>query len=130
MIRRLKRDVLAELPPKIRQIVSLPLNGAAGLVDAENKAWAAHESTLASLREAVDAAAVELLIAETSGESAAAAQEVYKAAVAKLNDQFKLAFQTMSKIRCELAVAKAPKVAEYVLSAPGVHREGGGVRSP
>ena len=46
MVRRLKTDVLTELPPKVRQIITLPANGMASAVKAEAKTLAKWEDVL------------------------------------------------------------------------------------
>ena len=48
MIRRLKADVLTELPAKRRQVVSIPPNGAGDLIDAEIRAYEEWEAAKAS----------------------------------------------------------------------------------
>ena len=49
MVRRLKKDVLKELPPKYRQVVVLPTNGSQDAVDNERKAWEDLEGRLNQL---------------------------------------------------------------------------------
>lgn len=110
MVRRLKRDVLTELPPKRRQIVVLPGNGASDAVQRERDAWDAVESTLDGLRWAADQA------------HALGDDEAYRAAVAALQEAARVAFGEISKIRHEVAVAKAPAVVEHV---QGLLEDGG-----
>lgn len=50
MVRRLKADVLTELPPKRRQVVEVGANGAAATVRAEAEAFARQEEALDALR--------------------------------------------------------------------------------
>lgn len=102
MVRRLKKDVLTDLPAKRRQVVVLPLNGDASVVDAENAAWEQQEEHLQALRLAVNLAAV-------SGD-----EEAYKAAVAALQEGAKLAFEQISAARKAVALAKLPKVIEHL----------------
>lgn len=104
MVRRLKKDVLIDLPPKRRQIIELPANGAARAVAAETKAWDERESTLDALREQADAA-------HASGD-----RDAYEAAVERLRAAGKVAFEEMARARHDVAVAKAPRVAEHVLN--------------
>jgi SWI/SNF-related matrix-associated actin-dependent regulator 1 of chromatin subfamily A len=102
LVRRLKRDVLRELPPKRRQVIVLPTDGAAKAVAAEAKAWAAHEERLATLRGDAD-------FAHASGDPSA-----YKAAVEALKAASNIGFQEISQERKNVAVAKIPKVIEHV----------------
>lgn len=104
MIRRLKKDVLTELPPKRRQIVEIAANGAADLVAAERSAWAACEERLEKLRAAAE-------LAKTGTE------DEYKAAVERLTEGARAAFEEGSKIRHEVALAKVPYVFEFVADA-------------
>ncbi|KKK72678.1 hypothetical protein LCGC14_2901470, partial [marine sediment metagenome] len=56
MVRRLKSEVLKELPPKVRQVIEIPANGARQVVEAEGKALAQVEDKLATLKAAVELA--------------------------------------------------------------------------
>lgn len=105
MVRRLKKDVLKELPPKRRQVIPLPANGSAKFVKMEQEAMKAHEDRMAAVQ-------AELDFAHASGD-----EEAYKAAVAALREAQAVQFSEMARVRAELAVAKAPKVVEYVESA-------------
>lgn len=102
MIRRLKKDVLTELPAKRRQIVPLPQNGAAPKVAAEWKVMRANEEALAALRARVELAKA----SDNEGE--------YKAAVHALRAGSQKAFDELSKARHETALAKLPAVLEHV----------------
>lgn len=104
LIRRLKRDVLRELPPKRRQILVLPPNGAEGAVRAEREAWERYESELAELRAAVE-------LAKAEGDDA------YRDAVARLRDAARAAFTDLSRLRRATALAKVPHVVEHVREA-------------
>lgn len=105
MIRRLKADVLSELPAKRRQVIELAANGAAGIVEKEANAWAAHQETLTALREAVELAKV------------LEDQEAYAEAVEALREGSSAAFEEMAQIRHDVALAKVPYVIEHVASA-------------
>ena len=104
MIRRLKADVLTELPAKRRAIIELPANGASGAVDAEVEAYSRHEEQLDALRVAVELA------------KASDRQEDYEAAVGALKVTAQAAFAEMSKLRHETAVAKIPYVIDHIRS--------------
>jgi len=111
MIRRLKRDVLAELPAKRRQVIVLAPNGAGKAVAAETKAYEAHAG-LADIRATADAA------------HAAGDTQAYEAAVASLQAGTRLAFAEMARVRHDVAVAKVPMVIEHLqdLLAGGVEK--------
>lgn len=111
MIRRLKADVLTELPAKRRSIIELPANGASGAVAAETKAYEANEERLAELRAAVE-------IAKASDDP-----EEFKAAVERLRQAASAAFTEMSKLRHATAVAKLPYVIDYVRDLVGHGRK-------
>lgn len=101
MVRRLKADVLTELPPKRRQIVEVEGNGATNAVRAEREAWDRQEEEFERLQ-----SSVELAKAETADE--------YGEAVARMRQSVKAAFEEISKLRHATALAKAPKVADHV----------------
>lgn len=105
MVRRLKREVLKELPAKQRQIIPLPLNGAKKLVEQEAKAFDRYENGLNELHDDAD-------FAHASGN-----EKAYKAAVAALAEAQKVAFEEMSEVRKAVAVAKVPKVIEHLENA-------------
>lgn len=64
MIRRLKADVLTELPAKRRQVIEIPANGASGAVAEERRIYQNHQAYIEALeeqlREAEIAAAYDL----------------------------------------------------------------------
>lgn len=102
MIRRLKRDVLTDLPAKLRQVIELPANGAAAVVQRENSAIAQYEARITALRTAVE-------LAKASDDPAD-----YEAAVAALQGGMTVAFTELSKLRHEVALAKVPDVIAHV----------------
>lgn len=103
MIRRLKKDVLTELPPKVRQVIEVDANGAAGVVAREREEWERHQEIIENLQ-----AEVELAKAGT--------KEEYEAAVLRLRKCQQVAFTEMAAIRHEVALAKVPKVIEHLES--------------
>ena len=102
MVRRLKADVLTELPPKRRQVIELPPNGSSGLVEQEQRAWAAHEDKLDAIRDDLELAA------------AAGNEDAYQAAVARLKDGMQLAFTEISQARHKLALAKVEAATGHI----------------
>jgi len=99
MVRRLKSEVLTELPAKRRQIIPLAWNGASAAVKRLNAEWEAREAKVATLRVAALGAATD---------------EEYKEAVKALSDAEKIAFEEISTARRELAIEKCPKAIEHI----------------
>lgn len=98
MVRRLKAEVLKELPPKRRQVIEIPANGASSLVERERSL---HDE-LDSLREQAEKA--------MEADDAAA----YAKASEALAEAEQAAFEEMSQLRHDSAVAKAPHVVEHI----------------
>ena len=105
MVRRLKADVLTELPAKRRQVIEIPANGAAGTVAAEAHAWALRQDEVAMLQAAVE-------LAKASDD-----EEEYREAVRALQVGMMAAFTEMSALRHETALAKVPWVIEHLADA-------------
>jgi len=105
LVRRLKKDVLKDLPAKRRQIIELPANGASKLVAAEQAAWSAQEERLSALKLAVD-------LSKVSEDP-----EAYQRAVAALRDGATAAFEEMSAARHDTALAKVDYVVDHVADA-------------
>jgi len=102
MIRRLKSQVLTELPAKTRQIVSLPSDAVAHLLKKEAAAADGFEDKIAGLE-------IKLEMSKASDNP-----EDYANAVANLKKAYSVAFEEMAKIRMELAVVKIPFVCDHV----------------
>lgn len=110
MIRRLKAEVLTELPPKRRQIIEIPVAGAvAKTVKAELAAWEEKEKALANLKAEVKMAKAKAGDNETDAD--------YLEAIKQLKDAQSAAFNEISKIRHETAVSKIPFVIDYLRDA-------------
>ncbi len=103
MVRRLKRDVLKELPPKVRQVVEFELEGDAALAVTREKAAVADRAEhMITLKLAVELA------------KAADNPEVYAEAVAALKVGVSASLAEMSKLRHDTAVAKVPDVVAFL----------------
>ena len=102
LVRRLKKDVLTELPAKRRQVIAVPANGATGAVRAETDAWDRYEDEITELRAAV-------ALSEASEDKAA-----YDEAVRQLKDRTQAAFSEIAKLRHETALAKVPAVIDHI----------------
>ena len=97
MIRRLKSEVLGDLPPKTRMIVNLDAKGMEHIVKAEREIEQKHEKTLVESQ-----AEYELAKCKTEDE--------FKASIENLRKRNGIAFTEMAKVRHEDALAKLPKV--------------------
>lgn len=102
MIRRMKKDVLKDLPPKTRQIIVLPPNGASEAVEAEAAAWKHHEEALKALHDDIE-------LAKVAGD-----EEAYKKSVEALKEGMAVAFTQISEARHQVALAKVPYVIEHL----------------
>lgn len=100
-IRRLKKDVLKDLPPKVRQVLALPANGLHDLVQQETVLYDMTNTEVARIK-----AELETLKEGT---------EEYNAAVARLREAEKVLFTEMSAVRHEVALAKVPKVVDHIV---------------
>ena len=105
MVRRLKSEVLTELPAKRRQIIEITANGAAGVVARERQAWTAQEDRTNALRDAVE-------LAKATDDPAE-----YERAVSALQAGTRAAFAELARLRHETALAKVPKIIEHIAGA-------------
>lgn len=112
MVRRLKADVLTELPAKRRQIITLLADNprARSAVAREQQVIADIEARLNGLRAQVEALSVD------------EASDAYKAAALALRQAYAVAFEETSAVRHEVALAKLPQVIEHIENC----LEGGG----
>ncbi len=102
MVRRLKKDVLKELPPKFRQVIEVPADGCTAVVKREQKVLAENAKVIDYLKTQVELA------------KASDNPEDYKNAVAALKEGVTVAFSDMSQVRHETALAKVPVVVEHL----------------
>lgn len=104
MIRRLKTEVLKELPRKRRQVIELPAvtSQQKSLIERERTA----EQRKVELRQELRAR-VELAKASEDPEE-------HRRAVGALRDGMRAAFDEMSKLRHETALAKLPQAIEHI----------------
>lgn len=103
MIRRMKAEVLRELPPKLRQVVELPATGAAyQAVQAELSAYTARQNRLGELRSAV-------LLARVNED-----KEAYHKALSELRYEAQVSFEELSKVRHQTVLAKLDHIVAHL----------------
>lgn len=106
MVRRLKKDVLTELPPKRRQVIEFPSEGKlARFAEDEREAYEEREDEIADLH-----AAVELAKASDNPDE-------YVRAVENLRKGIAAIFSAISAMRRELAEAKTELCIEHIREA-------------
>ncbi|MHB1865609.1 MAG: DEAD/DEAH box helicase [Candidatus Saccharimonadales bacterium] len=103
MIRRLKEDVLTELPGKRRVVLEIPATGTVVRIVEEEKRKAD------SLNEKIEQITAQAMMADAEGNEIA-----FRAAVRELRGAESLAFDEMSRIRHETAIAKIPHMIEHI----------------
>lgn len=102
MVRRLKADVLKELPPKRRQIVPITSPEIEKAVGREGAAMKRFEE----MRDELDMLTALALVDST-----------YQKRVDELQDETGAAFEDISKIRHETALAKVPALIDFISDA-------------
>lgn len=102
MIRRLKKDVLTELPAKRRQTIVIPSTGYEAVLERERQVMERYEQQVTDSH-------AELELAKASGN-----EQDYLACVARLRQANSVAFAEISRVRHETALAKAPAVIEHI----------------
>jgi SWI/SNF-related matrix-associated actin-dependent regulator 1 of chromatin subfamily A len=103
MVRRLKKDVLTDLPPKRRQIIEIPQEEEVSCVKAENKISEQWEGRLNDLQ-----ARLELAEAGDAGT---------ESIMRSIQEAQKMAFTEMAKARHDTAVTKIPYCADHIIEA-------------
>lgn len=99
MVRRLKKDVLTDLPPKRRQVIEFPATGAlAKIIAAESEA-----------SDDMDSIEAEVELAAASDDPNA-----YESAVKKLQKGMQARFEDMASIRMETGRAMVPLALEHL----------------
>jgi intein/homing endonuclease len=108
MIRRMKSEVLTELPPKIRQVVELEYDENDGAV----KTALAHEKEYQD--KINDDEGMAEMAAQAELAKATDNDDEYKAAIERMSKANSYRFEEMARIRHETAVAKMPYAIEYL----------------
>ena len=103
MIRRLKEDVLTELPGKRRVVLEIPATGTVARIVEEERRKAD------SLNEKIEQITAQAMMADAECNEIA-----FRLAVRELRGAESLAFDEMSRIRHETAVAKIPHMIEHI----------------
>lgn len=102
MIRRLKADVMPQLPKKTRQIIEIPHEHAAE-VKHEIEMWDSEEEKLNNLR----------LVAELA--KASENEEDYREAIANLKTGMSVAFSEIALMRKKIAEIKLPICVDFIM---------------
>lgn len=102
MVRRLKSDVLKELPAKRRQVIEITVDKSIPAVEKQWEMWNEKEEKLTDLR-------VQLEVSKVSED-----MEVYKMTLKLLEEAIGVSFQDMARLRHELGVEKVPYAIEHI----------------
>jgi SWI/SNF-related matrix-associated actin-dependent regulator 1 of chromatin subfamily A len=108
MIRRMKSEVLTELPPKIRQVVELEYNENDGVVKAALTHEKEYQDRINNDEGMIEMAAQAELAKATDND------DEYKTAIECMSKANSYRFEEMARIRHETAVAKIPYAIEYL----------------
>ena len=104
MVRRLKKEVLPELPRKRRQIIELPAEGELlNLVEEENKLWATQAEIIRQLEEAL-----------TGIKQEAVDDNDFSKIIDGLKFNKRYFFDEIAIIRHKLALAKVPYIIDHI----------------
>lgn len=109
MLRRIKKDVLKELPPKVRQIIEFPCYDNS-LIKDELTAWSEYERHRKLLEELRKSA--EILTNE----------EEYRARVRSLTESMRVHFTELAKMRKAVAMYKMPTLIAHLKSVCSEHK--------
>lgn len=108
MIRRLKMDVLTELPSKRRQVIELPADSRIRkLIKEESSIWDSKSDVIEGLRLALELSKVSDSVDD------------YRDAMRNLKEGIEAQFTEMARLREEIAGLKVPYVVEHVKNATG-----------
>ncbi len=107
MVRRLKKDVLSDLPPKMRQLIELPANGSSKAVRNEYRAYEKWQNLVEELQRTVEMS------------RASDNPSDYREAVDNLKQGVRVAFGEMAAARKEVALRKVPPVLERLADRSG-----------
>lgn len=102
MLRRTKDQVLTDLPPKIRQVLEVsPEAKDLPLIRREREVWEEWEERIAEARAALEVAR-------------AGSDEEFAQALASFQKVVRVAFQEVSRVRHEVALAKVPYAVQHI----------------
>ena len=103
MVRRLKLEVLKDLPPKRHQCIEVACNGSQWIVDKERDLEEEFERRVARLK---------ILVTEASNSGD---KKTFEEATAELQKAYEAHFADMARLAHEAGLAKVPKVVQFVL---------------
>jgi len=104
MVRRLKKDVLTELPPKIRQVIEIQAEGDAAKLIKQSADGVARIEELRKTEKKLKASKASMDKAD------------YDKAIEELEAKFSATFEELATLRHETALAKVPDVIEHCRS--------------